>query len=71
MPSPVWQRGSRPAHGRARTEPRRDLDGLKEFGGGHVHAGKAKGRTMPLYLTAFSYTPEAWARLFENPEDRR
>ena len=26
---------------------------------------------MPLYLTKFSYTPEAWARLIANPEDRR
>ncbi|GLQ55366.1 GYD domain-containing protein [Devosia nitrariae] len=26
---------------------------------------------MPLYLTRFSYTPEAWARLIQNPEDRR
>jgi uncharacterized protein with GYD domain len=26
---------------------------------------------MPLYLTSFSYTPEAWARLIKNPEDRR
>jgi uncharacterized protein with GYD domain len=26
---------------------------------------------MPLYLTKFSYTPETWARLVENPEDRR
>jgi uncharacterized protein with GYD domain len=26
---------------------------------------------MPLYLTRFSYTPEAWARLVRNPEDRR
>jgi len=26
---------------------------------------------MPLYLTKFSYTPEAWARLIGNPEDRR
>ena len=26
---------------------------------------------MPLYLTRFSYTPEAWARLTKNPEDRR
>jgi len=26
---------------------------------------------MPLYLTKFSYTPEAWARLIRNPEDRR
>ena len=26
---------------------------------------------MPLYLTRFSYTPETWARLSKNPEDRR
>jgi uncharacterized protein with GYD domain len=26
---------------------------------------------MPLYLTKFSYTPQAWARLISNPEDRR
>jgi uncharacterized protein with GYD domain len=26
---------------------------------------------MPLYLTRFTYTPEAWARLVKNPEDRR
>jgi uncharacterized protein with GYD domain len=26
---------------------------------------------MPLYLTRFSYTPETWARLAANPEDRR
>lgn len=26
---------------------------------------------MPFYLTRFSYTPETWARLAENPEDRR
>jgi uncharacterized protein with GYD domain len=26
---------------------------------------------VPLYLTRFSYTPEAWARLIGNPEDRR
>lgn len=26
---------------------------------------------MPLYLTRFSYTPETWARLMKNPEDRR
>jgi uncharacterized protein with GYD domain len=26
---------------------------------------------MPFYLTRFSYTPETWARLIENPEDRR
>ena len=26
---------------------------------------------MPLFLTRFSYTPETWARLIDNPEDRR
>jgi uncharacterized protein with GYD domain len=26
---------------------------------------------MPLYLTKFSYTPETWARMIVNPEDRR
>lgn len=26
---------------------------------------------MPMFLTRFSYTPEAWARLSKNPEDRR
>jgi len=26
---------------------------------------------MPLYLSKFSYTPEAWARLIHAPEDRR
>ena len=26
---------------------------------------------MPLYLSRFGYTPETWARLIQNPEDRR
>lgn len=26
---------------------------------------------MPLYLSKFSYTPETWTRLIDNPEDRR
>ncbi len=26
---------------------------------------------MALYLTRFSYTPETWARLTKNPEDRQ
>lgn len=30
-----------------------------------------RDETMPLYLTWFSYTPEMWARLAQNPEDRR
>ena len=25
---------------------------------------------MPLYMTQFSYTPEAWTALVKNPEDR-
>ena len=25
---------------------------------------------MPLYLSKFSYTPQTWARLIGNPEDR-
>jgi uncharacterized protein with GYD domain len=29
------------------------------------------GQTMPMYLTRFSYTPETWAMLIANPEDRR
>lgn len=26
---------------------------------------------MPLYLSRFGYTPETWAKLIQNPEDRR
>jgi uncharacterized protein with GYD domain len=26
---------------------------------------------MAMYLSRFSYTPETWARLVKNPEDRR
>ena len=26
---------------------------------------------MAYYLTRFSYTPETWAKLMQNPEDRR
>jgi uncharacterized protein with GYD domain len=26
---------------------------------------------MAMYLTRFSYTPETWARLIQDPEDRR
>jgi uncharacterized protein with GYD domain len=26
---------------------------------------------MPMYLTKFSYTPETWAKMIANPEDRR
>jgi uncharacterized protein with GYD domain len=30
-----------------------------------------KDVALPLYLTRFSYTPDTWARLIDNPEDRR
>jgi uncharacterized protein with GYD domain len=30
-----------------------------------------KDSTMAFYLTRFSYTPETWARMMKNPEDRR
>jgi len=33
--------------------------------------GHRRKRLMPLYLTRFSYTPETWAKLIKNPEDRR
>jgi uncharacterized protein with GYD domain len=33
--------------------------------------GEREGGTMPLYLSRFSYTPETWAKLIGNPEDRR
>jgi uncharacterized protein with GYD domain len=33
--------------------------------------GERQAGTMPLYLSRFSYTPETWARLIANPEDRR
>lgn len=26
---------------------------------------------MTMYLTRFSYTPETWARMVQDPEDRR
>jgi uncharacterized protein with GYD domain len=35
------------------------------------HPLTRRRETMPLYLTKFSYTPETWARLVRNPEDRR
>src|SRR5713226_7895402 len=36
-----------------------------------ARVGERGGGTMPLYLSRFSYTPETWARLIGNPEDRR
>jgi uncharacterized protein with GYD domain len=41
---------------------------LKRPRGGY---GRGIGGAMPLYLTRFGYTPETWARLIGNPEDRR
>jgi uncharacterized protein with GYD domain len=32
---------------------------------------EGEGGRMPLYLSRFSYTPETWARLIGQPEDRR
>src|SRR5687768_9138454 len=32
---------------------------------------ESEEKSMPMYLTRFSYTPETWARLMKNPEDRR
>jgi len=31
----------------------------------------AEEKIMAMYLTRFSYTPDTWARMIENPEDRR
>ena len=39
--------------------------------GKHEGAINGKEKTMPLYLSKFNYTPETWARLIGNPEDRR
>jgi uncharacterized protein with GYD domain len=33
-------------------------------------AGGRRKKPMPLYMTQFAYTPEAWAALVDNPEDR-
>jgi uncharacterized protein with GYD domain len=34
-------------------------------------SNKKENSTMAFYLTRFSYTPETWARMMKNPEDRR
>jgi uncharacterized protein with GYD domain len=36
-----------------------------------MHRPPNEGRDVPLYLSKFSYTPETWARMIANPEDRR
>jgi len=38
---------------------------------GSPRLGEREEGTMPLYLSKFSYTPQTWARLIENPDDRR
>jgi hypothetical protein len=35
-----------------------------------VVGGRKEEAIMPLYMTQFAYTPEAWATLVDNPEDR-
>ena len=42
----------------------------QEQGPQHQPTSK-ENSTMAFYLTQFSYTPETWARLTKNPEDRR
>ena len=37
----------------------------------YTFAGNREDKALPLYLTRFSYTPETWAKLIKNPEDRR
>jgi uncharacterized protein with GYD domain len=54
----VPRQGTSPGH---TSTPHRENARVDERGGG----------TMPLYLTRFSYTPDTWARLIGNPEDRR
>jgi uncharacterized protein with GYD domain len=40
--------------------------------GGDSRGSSNEGeKTMALYLSRFSYTPETWSRLIGNPEDRR
>ena len=34
-------------------------------------AGRKEDAGMPLYMSQFAYTSEAWAALTQNPEDRR
>jgi uncharacterized protein with GYD domain len=37
----------------------------------HARVVVREDSAMPMYLSTFSYTPETWARLIGNPEDRR
>ena len=38
---------------------------------GERDAGATTTTMMALYLSRFTYTPQTWARLIANPEDRR
>jgi uncharacterized protein with GYD domain len=44
---------------------------LRCLNGDLARVGERTEGPVPLYLTRFSYTPETWARLISNPEDRR
>jgi uncharacterized protein with GYD domain len=54
----------------AARDRRGDVRGLRYTSTRRLDEGKG-GKAMPLYLTRFSYTPATWAKLIENPEDRR
>lgn len=43
---------------------------LKEVSSQQSYRAKQDSTTI-FYLTRFSYTPETWARMMKNPEDRR
>ena len=36
-----------------------------------VLTARGRGGEMAVYLMRFSYTPETWSKLMQNPEDRR
>jgi uncharacterized protein with GYD domain len=38
---------------------------------GHTDDAIARRDAMPLYMTQFAYTPQAWSALAKNPADRR
>src|SRR6185312_8670240 len=60
--------GSRPPNGRG-GHPARWV-ALRRLTVTRASRGTRRG-TMPLYLSRFSYTPETWARMIGNPEDRQ
>jgi uncharacterized protein with GYD domain len=45
---------------------------FEQFAETHHREWTSPGESrMPFYLTRFSYTPDTWAKLVKNPEDRR